>query len=840
MLTCGPATAAEVVAAQQPSATQSPPTAGVEPEQRLGEVIVTARRVSENLQRVPVAVSVLTEKQFSAVGAFRPEDMKNTVPGLAVSGGGDTDRSNIVFTIRGQGQVYGTLFPSVISYFNEVPIRSIGVGQFFDAESLQVLRGPQGVQFGRVTNGGNVMLTPRRPTSTFGAAITAKAGDYGLLGTQGFVNVPILSDKLMVRAAWDVTHRDGFTKNLNDGRKFDDVNYQSFRASVLFKPNDTFENLLVGQYQHVNDHGTPEIYNYQNGDAAALALSSLFPLVTVPSQLGLANPVYGIDSTDHVVAWRPGMTPLSIPGYISALQDQIAKQRALGIRTVNYTIPLFNRRNVTYLTNTTTVRFPYDITFKNVLGYTKVVEHSAENYAGDDIGFVQPCHSGCPFNASGVPFVNQEQVSEEPRLTGVLLQEKLHWTLGGYADVQRPAGQVENDTALFSVLERDLVQRNVTTSRAVYGYAEYEVLPGLKFNGGVRYTHDTVHADIANYIKFLNVPGLQQSIATVLAFSPAFAPFANAVAAATVNASVPHGNCTDYGTGGIFAAPCVTKTAAFDATTWNGGASYQVNPDLLVYAKVSRGYRPGGVNQVLTSYTPEHNTSIEAGMKGQWQIADVPVRANVAMYSDKYTDIQQTVSFVNPVSGAAESIVANVARAKIKGVELELSASPTEGMTLGLNYSYTHARFDRSNFNPAACNANQPVLIGFCPLNEFVNTPEHQLGVNFHYDVIRDQQLGTIGFGGQFYHQSSAAIANSSNSYVSPQGIEPPYSTLDLNANWTNMFGRPLDMIVFVTNATNKEYRVIANSNTNLSSIGNESDVYSAPRMFGVSLTAHF
>src|SRR3954471_16221880 len=97
MLTCAPATAAEIVAAQQPSATQSPPTAAAEPEQRLGEIIVTARRVSENLQRVPVAVSVLTEKQFSAVGAFRPEDMKNTVPGLAVSGGGDTDRSNIVF-----------------------------------------------------------------------------------------------------------------------------------------------------------------------------------------------------------------------------------------------------------------------------------------------------------------------------------------------------------------------------------------------------------------------------------------------------------------------------------------------------------------------------------------------------------------------------------------------------------------------------------------------------------------------------------------------------------------------------------------------------------------------
>ena len=831
--------APSVAAAQQTDQATAPQTTTAAPEEATGDIIVTARRESENLLRVPVAVSVLTDKQFSTMGTFRPEDISLTVPGLTVAGGGDSDRSNIVFTIRGQGNVYGTLFPSVITYFNDVPTKSVGVGQFFDLTSLQVLRGPQGTQFGRVTNGGNVMLTARRPTDEFEAEVTGKAGSLGLVGTQGFMNVP-LSDTLMVRAAWDLAHRDGFTKNVNDGRRFDDVNYQSFRGSILFRPNDRFENLTVVQHQRVNDHGTPPIYTYQNSDAAALAVGSLFPLVTVPSEFGLLAPIYGIDNTNHVVAYQPGMTPLTGASYVAALQAEVAKQQALGPRQTRLTIPMFNKRKITYVTNTTTADLTDNLTLTNVFGYTRFIERSAQNYTGDDIGFVAPCHSGCTFNNSDVPFIDQEQFSEELRLSGKALDNRLNWSLGVYADEQRPGGPVENDTVLFSILERNVLQQTKTTSRAVYGNAEFEVADGLKLTGGARYTHDTVNSNIANYIKFIDVPGLEQTLATTLAFDPTLGPFANAIAAATVNAQVPHGVCTDYGTGGIFQTTCANVRASFNAFTWTIGASYQINPDQLVYGKVSRGYRPGGVNPVLSRYTPEQNTSFEVGLKGKWDVGSMQLRTSIAAYHDKYTKIQQSVSFINATTGAAESAVANVAKARINGIEVETSLIPIDGMNIGANYAYTDAKFDRSNFNPLACDATQTVLIGFCPLNRFVNTPKHQLGINFHYDFIRNSDAGTFGFGGQFNHQSSVALANSANSFVSPRGIERAYSTVNLNANWNQIMGHDLDMTVFVTNVTNKLYRVIANSNNNLSSIGNESAVYAPPRMYGVSLTARF
>src|SRR3546814_19087719 len=83
-------------------------------------------------------------------------DLVQTTPGLAVSAS-VSDRNNLTYTIRGQGFSFGTVFPAVITYFAEVPISRLTQGQFYDLANVQVLRGPQGVGFGRVTDGGNVM-----------------------------------------------------------------------------------------------------------------------------------------------------------------------------------------------------------------------------------------------------------------------------------------------------------------------------------------------------------------------------------------------------------------------------------------------------------------------------------------------------------------------------------------------------------------------------------------------------------------------------------------------------------------------------------------------------------
>jgi len=783
----------------------------------LGDIIVTARRQDENLQRVPVAVTVLDQKTFQATGAYRPETLQTSVPGLAVASN-ISDRNNITYTIRGQGNTYGTLFPSVITYFQDVPVTQLSVGQFFDLSSVQVLRGPQGVQFGRVTDGGNVMLTVQRPTSTYSADISIKAGNYGLLGTSGFANVPLSGDVLAVRFAWDVARRKGFTKNLYNNVDLDNENYQTVRLGVLFKPSDGFENYTVAQYQHLRTNGTSGVLNAVNTDGVLNTTSGLFA--------GFAG-LYDLNGIGDVVPAGQGVAPLTAANYAASLVRQVALQKQIGVRKVFESAPLSGKEDNLYIVNTTTVHLSDAIDFTNIFGYVRVKNNSMTSYTGGTGSYVASCQNACAGDPSKISFIDQQQLSNEARLSGKIFGDSLTWSIGAYFDKQQPGGLTENNNINLGLLKSDVIQRATTTSSAGYAYAEYDaskIVPGLKVNGGVRYTHDTVDSFNVNYLAPVSTPIL----------AGAFAPF-------------PHGQCTTY-VGLAGPVTCKEFKASFNAFTWTGGVSYQIAPNDLVYAKISKGYRPGGVNSSFppsdlsaSTYKPEYDRSIEIGLKSQFSLAGLPTRFNIAAYRDNYTSIQQNVSVIS--DNNINSFISNVAKATVQGVEVEGTIAPTAGMTIGAHYAYTDASFDKDQAyiaaHPTACSSTAAAAIGFCLYNRFVDTPKHQFGVNFNYDFVRDSNAGTFGFGGNFYHQSSAAISSSADSAKSPSGIEPAYSTVDLNASWTKIFGQPLDLTIFVTNVTNKVYRVMANSENYAGSLGVETDSYAPPRMFGATLTAH-
>jgi iron complex outermembrane receptor protein len=827
------------------------------------DIIVTARRESESLQSTPVAVSVLNQEQFAAQGTFRPENIQASVPSVNTTAGGDSDRSNIIYTIRGQGFTYGALFPSVITYFADVPVQYLGVGQFYDT-SLQILRGPQGVQFGRVTNGGNIMLNPNRPELDGASAdITLKGGTYNLIGTEGFVNLPV-SETLGVRFAWDVAKRDGFTKNVYDGSRRDDVNYQGGRLGLLWKPSDSFENYLVAQYQQTDDNGTAIITKRLVPANVRNSVTGLFALANLASELGMRDPVYGINPTTGAVgAWNQnGNTlPLNADNYVAATQQHVARQQALGERKIFSVIPGYNRRKYVNVVNTTTFDISDNVQIKNVLGYTRYIERSAQTYSGDNSGLVRPCHGSCPFVTPehNIPFWNHEQFSEELRLSGKAFDNRFTWSVGGYMDMQRPAGLRENDTVFGGILEYLLVQRAKTKSKAVYGYGEFEITDGLKLNGGVRYTHDTVDSRNANYNALLPVPGLEGMVAANLALFGTPAEFIPFVANLTANSAslVPHGRCEDYNFGS-FSGTCTRTKGKFNSTTWSFGGSYEISPSQLVYAKYSKGYRPGGVNATfpagfenLRSFNPENVYSFEAGVKADWEVGSVPLRTNLTFYKDRYKGIQQSIQ-IRDTNGNPGSIVTNVAAAGIWGIEFEGSVRPVDALTLGVNYSYTDAAFNKGNQNLAdlntpgtvtydACNGTAPVNLGFCNFSRFPTTPKHQLGVNWNLELVRDEGgVGTVAFGGNWYIQSSVAQSNGTGSFLSPGTVQGSYNTLNLNASWKGALNSPLDLMVFVTNVTNEIHWVSVQGGENLSGIGNLTAINSPPRMFGGSLTAHF
>ena len=135
---------------------------------RLEEIIVTARRREENLQKVPISITELSPQQIRDNNITTLLDVQQLVPSLTVTTGNVGQRDSANVSIRGQG--WGSFGqPATAMYLNEVPIPTDysnnlagGPGLFFDLENVQVLKGPQGTLFGKNTMGGAILLQSAR------------------------------------------------------------------------------------------------------------------------------------------------------------------------------------------------------------------------------------------------------------------------------------------------------------------------------------------------------------------------------------------------------------------------------------------------------------------------------------------------------------------------------------------------------------------------------------------------------------------------------------------------------------------------------------------------------
>lgn len=810
------------------------------------DIIVTARRSTERAQDVPVAVSVISPRALEATGVFRPEDLRASVPALAIAPQvGTGDRNALVFTIRGQGQAFGTLFPAVITYFNEVPVSQYTAGQFFDLENVQILRGPQGVLFGRVTDGGNVMIASATPKDRVEGYVETRVGSNNLRGAGGMLNIPIVNEKVLLRGAFELTRRDGYTKNIATGQDLDSVAYESYRVSLSLRPVSWLQNDTTFALQSTHDNGSSALITDVNPGGIRNSAQELYSL------LGGA---YGLDPRGNVVAAGPGVTPLTVDNYLSSIQRQLANQQKLGPRTVDLDYQSYSKRRSIYLVNKTTIDINDALSLINILGYTDLRDDNASNLLGVNGSLVASCHSACPGDP-GLPYNSQEQLSEEVRLAGKSFGDDLSWSLGFYTDRQRPGVPFQNHGINLGIMDSVTYQSSRTTSVAGFAYTEWnasKLLPGLKFNGGVRYTRDTVRSDIVRYLRPVQVDGLSNYLNAVVPFvlqaqglTPAqAAAAAPGVVAATIGQPTPFGQCTSFGTGGLFPVNCTSYESAFNAFTWSGGASYQFATDKLVYAKLSRGYRPGGVNATpppgrSAAYNPEYVRSLEVGLKATWDLGgDAQLRTNIAGFYDKYQKIQKLVVAIGP-SGTPTTFIDNVGRATIKGVEVEATLVPVRGLSLTVSGSYTDAGYDKNGpLNPASCDATLAVSPGFCVLNRFANVPEWQGSINANYTLPLPSNIGRISLGGTYYAQSSAALGD--HSYVSPSSIEPGYGLLSFNVTWSDIGGKPLDLTLFATNVTDKIYRLGSNDLAQASSVGVSSSVYGEPRMVGGSLRYRF
>ncbi|HEY5680438.1 MAG TPA: TonB-dependent receptor plug domain-containing protein, partial [Pseudomonadales bacterium] len=212
------------------------------------EVIVTAQKRAQSLQEVPIAVSAFDQRALEEYAFDHIMDVANHVPNLNIST--PFAASNPFISLRGIGNG-GDFNPNIDSgvavHIDDVFLQAPAgrLGQMFDLERLEVLRGPQGTLYGKNTTGGAINMISRKPGDEFEANMTFSAGDYDLLSFEGGVSFPIIQDKLAARIAITSNSRDGVAKNLYDGKRVNDIDNQAGRAVVVFTPDDTLTATLT-------------------------------------------------------------------------------------------------------------------------------------------------------------------------------------------------------------------------------------------------------------------------------------------------------------------------------------------------------------------------------------------------------------------------------------------------------------------------------------------------------------------------------------------------------------------------------------------------------------------
>jgi iron complex outermembrane receptor protein len=215
------------------------------------EIVVTAQKRQESLQRVPIAITTLTGTALKEQGITQPIDLVALVPGLAVStGNGPVSQ----IYIRGVGTSTANLFGDNAVAFNVdgvVLARDTGLeNQFYDVARVEVLKGPQGTLYGRNATGGAINVITNKPVlDEYQGNLAAETGNYGLLDGNAMLNVPV-TDQLAFRIAGRAISRDGY---FSDG--YDDDKSEALRFRALYQANDDLSILLNADYSTQNEKG---------------------------------------------------------------------------------------------------------------------------------------------------------------------------------------------------------------------------------------------------------------------------------------------------------------------------------------------------------------------------------------------------------------------------------------------------------------------------------------------------------------------------------------------------------------------------------------------------------
>jgi iron complex outermembrane receptor protein len=213
------------------------------------QLIVTARKLPEDISRVPMSVQALSGVFLDDRDLTTLYDLQFDIPGFAATNRG---MNGAGFALRGvTDEGGGTL--SVAPHIDGVYLgrSNFALARLFDVERVEVVKGPQGTLYGRNATGGSINVVTRVPDDEFAAGVEGALGSFDTSRVRGYVNVP--AESVAVRLAVAGSEGDGFIRNSVDDRRFAEEDYSAIRTALRARPSDAL--LIDVMAQRVEDDG---------------------------------------------------------------------------------------------------------------------------------------------------------------------------------------------------------------------------------------------------------------------------------------------------------------------------------------------------------------------------------------------------------------------------------------------------------------------------------------------------------------------------------------------------------------------------------------------------------
>ncbi len=705
--------------------------------EELTEVIVTAQKREQDLQSVPISIQVLTSEKLDELQARNFADYVQFLPSVSFTNGSQGIPGNRSIVFRGiatdGGLIASGTLPTVGSYLDEQPITSISGAvdiHLYDVARVEALAGPQGTLFGASSQAGTLRIITNKPdASQFSASYDLEVNKILLGGPggsfEGYVNVPLVADKIALRAVGWYNHTGGYINNVFRARRFP--------SSGITQTNTA----LLG-----NDLNDTDVY----GLRAQLGIDLDDNWTVTPSVIAQRTTWDGSFRSDDTKAGE-----LNVAHYFPEFGRDSWYQAGL---TVTGKVADFD---IVYAGYYMDRKRADQVDYSDYGFYYDAIAGSGTGVVDNLGAMIDPSQ----LNTNNIEF---DKMSHELRVASPE-DRRVRGIAGLFFQSQTELGENNYLTPGFatrlSVPGRPgqvwlTKQERIDRDRAIFGQLDFDLTDKWTATAGVRaYEFDNTLVGFYGVNTTYFGTGVRQCLGPRAGVGP------YGVGAAVV----PGTPCTNLGVlnsdGSI--SP---KRSKGSGTTWRLTGTYKFDEDHLIYATVSTGFRPGGINRAgaATPFDADKLTNYEIGTKNSF--LNRRATLNLTVFQGDWKDVQ--VTYQAP-GGSGVAQITNAGGARARGVEADFALRTGAGFTWSGAVTYVDAKLTAPLFTgspiPSAPNGQRLPL-----------TPKFKASLVGRYEfAFRNSQA---------HAQLAASYTGDRNPVLvtrdlTKTGVLPSYLTLD-------------------------------------------------------------